>query len=156
MIDGVPYAMSPLPTSKHQRITGKLYTQFDVKLNACNHCEVSLPVDWKISDTLVVQPDLFIACFDFRDVKFISQAPIITVEILSPSTREKDLYVKRSIYFRQGVKYYVIIDPESDTYQVLQLGKEDYSPAKTGREGAFTFQLGNDCAIEIDFGKIWE
>ncbi len=65
LIEGVPYAMSPLPTSKHQRLAGKLYSQLDGKLQQCKHCEVSLPVDWKIGEATVVQPDLFVACFDF-------------------------------------------------------------------------------------------
>ncbi len=155
LIDGVPNAMSPQPTGKHQRIAGKLLIQFDEKLKQCSRCEVSLPVDWKISETLVIQPDLFVACFDFRNVKFISQTPVIVVEARAPSTREKDLHVKRNIYFKQGVKYYVIIDPENDSYKILQLAGTDYSEAQTGYDGTFTFSLDNDCQVKIDFAKIW-
>lgn len=156
LIDGVPYAMSPLPTGKHQWITKKLCALFDEQLSNCKTCNTSLPMDWKISDTLIVQPDLFVACFDFRNVKFISQTPAIVVEILSPSTREKDIFVKRSIYFRQGVKYYILVDPDNDTYKILQLAGGDYSEAQAGHDGAFTFSLGDDCKVKIDFARIWE
>jgi len=156
LIEGIPYAMSPLPSSKHQRLAGKLYSQIDAKLQRCQHCEVSLPVDWKISETTVIQPDLFVACFDFKNVKYISQPPVLVVEILSPSTRDKDLIVKRAIYCSQGVKYYVLVDPDNDTCQVLQLAGKDYQEAKTGHKVSFAFQFADDCSVEVDFGKIWE
>lgn len=58
-------------------------------------------MDWKLNESTVVQPDLFVACFDFKNVKYISQPPVLVVEILSPSTRDKDLFVKRAIYCSQ-------------------------------------------------------
>lgn len=156
LIEGVPYAMSPLPTSKHQRLSGELYVLLREQLQKCKTCEVSLPVDWKIDEATVVQPDLFVAYFDFKNVKYISKPPVVVVEILSPSTRDKDLFVKRPIYCSQGVKYYVIVDPDNDTYKVLQLAERDYKEAKTNHTGTFKFQLADDCAIEVDFAKIWE
>jgi len=57
---------------------------------------------------------------------------------------------------RKGVKYYVIVDPDNDTYKVLQLAGKDYSEKQTGHDGSFTFQLADDCVVKIDFGKIWE
>ena len=111
LIRGVPYAMTPAPTGKHQWISGKLFTQLDEELEDCEICHVSMPMDWKIDEHIVLQPDLFVACIEFKNQKYIDRAPMMVVEVLSPSTREKDLHLKFSIYESQGVKYYVIIDP---------------------------------------------
>lgn len=96
LIDGVPYAMSPLPSGKHQWITKKLCALLDEGLVHCGQCHASLPMDWRINETTIVQPDLFAACFDFKNMKFITKPPVLVVEILSPSTRDKDLFVKRA------------------------------------------------------------
>ncbi|MCF8464739.1 MAG: Uma2 family endonuclease [Flavobacteriales bacterium] len=154
LIDGIPHAMSPAPTAKHQRISGRLHTQFENELSSCSKCEVSLPVDWKISDNTVVQPDLFVACFPFLDKKFIDMAPSLVIEVLSPSTRTKDLTVKRDLYLDQGVKYYVIMDPEAEEYLVLELEGKNYSEVAKGRDGIFEFQF-DDCKANVDFSSVW-
>ena len=71
LIDGVPYAMSPLPTVRHQRISMKLAALLDRELGSCQHCHASLPIDWKITEDTVVQPDVLVACFPIIDSKFI-------------------------------------------------------------------------------------
>lgn len=156
LIGGVPYAMSPLPTGKHQKICRKLLVQLEDKLQECAHCNPSLPMDWKIDEHTILEPDLFVACFDFDSKKFISQPPVIVVEVLSPSTRDKDLSVKYDIYKEQGVKYYVILDPDNDTYTIHQLSGKDYKIALNGHDGTFTFEIEDDCHAEINFGKLWE
>ena len=156
LIDGIPHAMSPLPTVKHQRISMKLATQLDKELDGCSHCEVSLPVDWKIGSFTVLQPDVFVACFPFTDKKFIEQPPALVVEVLSPSNRGKDLHLKRGIYEDQGVKYYVIIDPETDDYTILELVEGKYVEVAKGHDGTFTFSLDHGCKATVDFSKIWD
>ncbi|MCF8461579.1 MAG: Uma2 family endonuclease [Flavobacteriales bacterium] len=154
LIDGIPHAMSPAPTPKHQRIGGKLFTQLDNALSSCSNCEVSLPVDWKINYNTVIQPDLLVACFPFLDKKFLDSSPALVIEILSPSTRTKDLTVKRDIYLDQGVKYYIIMDPVKDEYLVLELVDETYSEVAKGHDGTFSFQF-DDCKAEVDFSRVW-
>jgi len=155
LIDGMPHAMSPLPSGKHQRICLNLASRFQSELEGCGHCNVSLPMDWKVSESTVLQPDLFIGCFPFLDRKFIDRAPALVVEVLSPSTRAKDLTVKRSIYLDQEVMYYLIIDPEKEEYTVLQLSDGDYVEVAKGRSGSYTFNLEHDCSANIDFSGIW-
>lgn len=155
LIDGVPYAMSPLPTVRHQRISMKLAALLDRELGSCQHCHASLPIDWKIAEDTVVQPDVLVACFPIIDSKFIERAPTLVVEVLSPSTRSKDLTIKRGIYLDQRVKYYVIIDPDTEQYTVLQLQGDDYAEVAQGRDGHFTFAFDTDCQASIDFALIW-
>lgn len=154
LIDGVPYAMSPAPSGMHQWACGKLFNQFDRELSGCKNCFVSLPMDWKISDTTVLQPDLFVACFDFKNKKFISRKPELIVEALSPSNRNKDIVVKFRIYEEQGVKYYVVVDVEKHSFVVYELSGREYKTVKKGSKGEFVFDLGK-CKVRIDFSGIW-
>jgi Uma2 family endonuclease len=155
LIDGMPHAMSPLPSGKHRWICLELAGQLRDALKGCDKCKVSLPLDWKVSDSTVVQPDLLVACFPFIDSSFIEDAPVVVVEVLSPSTRQKDLTVKRSIYLDQQVMYYLIIDPEKEQFTVLQLADGDYVEVAKGHSGSYTFDLANDCSATVDFSGIW-
>lgn len=154
LIDGIPHAMSPQPSGKHQRISGRLYSQLESQLSECELCEASLPMDWKVSEHTVLQPDLFVACYPFIDKQFIDQPPVLVVEVLSPSTRTKDLTIKRAIYHDQQVKYYVIIDSETETCTVLKFSDEAYEEVIEAHEGTYRFDL-NGCEVEVDFSKIW-
>jgi len=154
LINGIPYAMSPMPSGKHQWLTYQLVKQFDMELDGCKKRNVSLPMDWKIGEHTVLQPDLFVACFEFKNKKYISQPPVLVVEVLSPSNRKKDMEVKSKIYSEQGVKYYLEIEPEDNSYKVFVLTGREYKLVKNEKKGNFLFEL-DTCKATIDFDKLW-
>jgi Uma2 family endonuclease len=131
LIDGVPYNMAPAPSVAHQRILGSLHFQL-FSFFKDKTCQVFLaPFDVRLaeadeSDELVetvVQPDLVIIC-DKRmlDRAGCRGAPDLVIEILSPSTVQKDLKVKFDRYERAGVREYWIVDPDGKTVQKFTLG----------------------------------
>jgi Uma2 family endonuclease len=66
LIDGVPYAMSPAPTRKHQDISGALFNQLYNFLRN-KSCKVySAPFDVRLNadedDDTVCQPDIVVVC----------------------------------------------------------------------------------------------
>ncbi len=80
------------------------------------------PCDVVLSDTGVVQPDIFFVAADRLSIigeKFVSGAPDLVIEILSPSTAERDRTLKMKIYARFGVREVWIADPEAKTIAVL-------------------------------------
>lgn len=54
LIHGVPYAMSPGPSIRHQRLNTRITMLLNELLGDCEKCEALIPVDWKVSDTTVV------------------------------------------------------------------------------------------------------
>ena len=111
LIDGMPYAMAPLPIPKHQRVSLLLSIRLESALEKCEKCTVYPPLDWKISEDTVVQPDILVVC-EKIEKKFLDFPPVLVVEVLSPATASKDRGEKMELYQQQMVKYYVIADPQ--------------------------------------------
>ena len=152
LIDGIPYAMSPMASPRHQKIASKLSVIFDAALDTKNcSCQVYQPIDLKISETTVLNPDLLIVCKPIEK-QFLDFPPELVVEVLSPFTRLKDKNTKFDIYEAFGIKYYIMVDPESNSIEVYQLNAVGVYQLQ---EKPYSFSLAEDCAIQPDFGRIW-
>ncbi len=155
ILEGIPYAMTPAPGLKHQWICAKITSQLDALLEKCHKCEVLLPVDWQIAEDTVVQPDVLVVCGENIDGMKLEKTPVLVFEVLSPSTSRKDRGIKYQLYENAGVKYYCIMDPETDSAEVYVLQKEKYQEANEFDEGRIFFDLG-PCQIQFDFKKIFK
>lgn len=155
LIDGIPYAMNPLPVPKHQSVGVNLLTEFRLTLKNCNNnCKVYPPIDYKVKDDTILQPDMLVICGDIHK-KFLDFLPSLVAEILSPSTALKDRHTKFEIYQLQGIPYFLIINCDAEFAEIYQLQNGRYELADSGREASFTFQFG-DCSVPIRFAEIWE
>ena len=116
LIDGVFYDMAS-PTTIHQSIAGFLYTNFlDYVMKNKGPCYPFIaPVDVQLDcdDKTVIQPDVLIVCdrSKYRNGRVFG-APDLVVEVLSPSSKKKDMQIKLSKYYDAGVREYWIVDPE--------------------------------------------
>lgn len=155
LIDGIPYAMWPLPSIRHQQIAANLLVRLTEALKNCNQCTATLPIDWKVAYNTVIQPDVLVVCNPLSDGNFIDEVPTLVVEVLSPSTRDRDLLVKPYIYEEQKVKYCVIVDPNELSISGWQHNGTSYTKVLVTKEGHFTFEFDNECSAQIDLGKIW-
>lgn len=157
LIDGMPYAMSPAPAMIHQKISLNLLTIFKESLKRnCAQCTVYMPVDWKINEKTVVQPDLLVLCREIsKDKIFLDFAPSLVVEILSPSTAYKDRHEKFELYEQEGVKYYLIVDPQFNKIEVYQLIEGKYQPIAI-TPPQFSFSLEEGCYLPVDFTGAWD
>ena len=68
--------------------------------------------------------------------EFLSVAPNLVVEILSPSTAKRDLTEKKSIYERNGVNEYWIVDPRRKSVTVFHLIQQAYDGGALFKSGA--------------------
>lgn len=115
LIDGVIYDMGA-PYTTHQEIAFEVARQLANQIRAKGgKCKVFIsPIDVQLDcdDKTMVQPDVLILCdLDKQKKRVIYGAPDFVLEVLSPSTRKKDLTIKHRKYLNAGVREYWIIDP---------------------------------------------
>jgi Uma2 family endonuclease len=116
--------------------------------SACSRCELFYELDWIVDDLSVVRPDLLISCGD-KVTEYMERAPVLIVEILSDSSRAKDRTAKFDLYQQQGVKYYLMADPDEKSLEVYQLSGNKYQRLADSQQ--YEFQLSESCAIEVNF-----
>ncbi len=156
LIQGIPYAMTPAPKIRHQRLSTKITQYLGELLKDCNECEALLPVDWQISEDTVVQPDVLVVCPDSRNIgdEKLEITPVLIFEVLSSSTSQKDKVVKYQLYENAGVTYYCLVDPVSISASVYVLENEKYRFAGDYKQGQTIFNLG-PCRIQFNFSEIF-
>ncbi len=155
LISGTAYAMSPMASPKHQRISSRIDWQLNNLLKDCQKCKAYLPVDWKIKEDTVVQPDNLVLCYEIDDKPYITKAPTLIFEILSKSTALKDINLKYELYEKEGVNYYVIVNPNDESAKVYKLNNYRYVKVADVSDEKIKLNL-NNCNLEFDFGLIWE
>lgn len=139
LIDGELH-MVPAPRPYHQIVAGRIEYALRGFARERHLGEViDAPCDVYFTEHDVVQPDiLFIAAVRMGIIKekFVQGAPDLVVEILSPSTSEKDRRIKRRLYALHGVQEYWLVDPEARTVEVLvrQEGNLELRRTYTGQE----------------------
>jgi prevent-host-death family protein len=120
LINGEVYLLAS-PGFRHQvvvnEISGHFYNYFKDK--PCR--SLTAPLDVRLfgfatrfeEDPNVVQPDVMVICDEEKiseDNKY-EGVPTLVVEVLSPSTKGKDMAIKLHLYMRSGVLEYWIADP---------------------------------------------
>jgi len=150
--EGIPIAMTPSPFGKHQRLVARCSHVFIEALDraSCQDCEVFAELDWIISDNTVVRPDLMILCGDIPEA-FATSVPKLVVEILSKSTRSRDLTSKFELYEYHGVAFYLVLDPDTQETQMWELIEGNYQSRL--HEG--TLQLTQDCSIQFTSDNLY-
>ena len=122
LLDG-DLVVTPAPGTAHQRASRKLTMLLGQSINLTAAGEIfAAPFDVVLSDTDVVQPDLLFVSKERAHIitdENVQGAPDLVVEILSPSTAERDLTFKRSLYARHGVKEFWLVDTDAKTVTVL-------------------------------------
>ncbi len=146
------------PAVIHQKILGELFILFRECMDAHEgECEVYLsPCDVRLDmdNRTMVQPDLLVICKDYDlGAKCFDGAPDLVLEILSPSTRSKDMLLKLYKYQNAGVKEYWIIDPEHDTVLVYDFREDNYYPEKYDFDSVIPIHI-SDGTCSIDFSRV--
>lgn len=158
LIDGVIYDMAA-PVDVHQIISGLLHAKFLAYIQGeKGECvPVMSPIDVQLDEDekTMVQPDVIIICDrnKFKNGRIFG-APELVVEVLSPSTRKKDMKIKLKKYINAGVKEYWIVDPKDKrviTY--LDKGEDNINIAVYSFDDKIPVTLlGDDCVV--DFAEI--
>ncbi len=130
--DGLQYELAdglllvtPSPRPLHQRMSSRLSV---LLAQACpDHLEVfAAPLDFQPSRVTSLQPDLLVVRREDVGEERLTGTPLLVVEILSPSTRAKDLVLKRALYAEAGIPSYWVLDPTEPSITALELVGADY------------------------------
>lgn len=105
--------MSASPVPRHQIAVTRLVVQLH---QACpSDLLVSqAPFDVVLGEFTVVEPDVLVIDPAGLDDRAMNGAPALAVEVLSPSTRRRDLVQKKRLYEQAGVRAYWVIDVERE------------------------------------------
>ena len=120
------------PSTFHQNISGNLHVKLRDYLKG-KDCKVFYaPFDvhfykQEIDTPDVMQPDLLVACDlegNINDKGKYMGTPTLCVEIISASTRSKDMVDKLNTFMTSGVKEFWLVDPK--TLSVIVYAFKDY------------------------------
>jgi Uma2 family endonuclease len=151
LLDGVALAMTPSPFGRHaerlSRLAAILWNAIDA--SGCR-ATVLAELDWVVTNDTVVRPDLVVVCGPAPE-GHVEQPPAFVAEILSAATRTRDLTVKRDLYEANGVRWYLISDPDEGRSSLLRLDPSGrYESLSAG--GRQEVDLCPVCTLSIDFG----
>jgi Uma2 family endonuclease len=138
LIDG-ELLMTPSPRPTHQRIVANILFAMESFLRA--HPSVGTlhlsPLDVHLPSGDIVEPDLIYVSKARTHIvqDWIRGAPDLLIEVVSPVHPERDLFVKRNLYARNGVLEYWIVQPDDKAVEVLRLSDAVYQPAGWFRSG---------------------
>ncbi len=157
IIDGIAYDMSPAPSFRHQSILANLSMIVGTILKG-KPCQYGFaPTDIVLSETDVVQPDLFIVCDRSKITeKNIQGAPDVVFEIISPHTSKKDRWDKRALYEKFGVREYVIVHPEAKYAERFLLGEDGAFDRGEALDAKDTLTLKAVAGLEIPLFEVFE
>ncbi len=124
LVDGA-LIVTPSPLFTHQRAVVRIYSALHEQAPADVEVFVA-PLDVRIGDNTVLQPDVLVARAGQLSRRGVQEAPLLAVEVLSPSTRHIDLGLKRSRYEAAGCVSYWVIDPDEPSLHAWELGPDGY------------------------------
>ena len=145
------------PNIGHQRILGRLYLIFHDYFKG-RDCEVFFaPFDVhfnkkNFNEPDVMQPDMLVAC-DIEDTitekgRYMG-TPTLVIEILSDSTRTKDMIDKLNTYMLSGVREYWLVDPKQETITVYSFTNNEIDRYKTYEKGSVAQSM---CFTDLNTG----
>lgn len=131
------------PSAFHQIIAGNLHVLLRAYLKG-KSCKVFFaPFDVhfykkSIKEPDVMQPDLFIACDHEETINEKDRymgTPTLVIEILSPSTRSRDMVDKLNTFMLSGVKEFWVVDPRKQSvlvYTFIEHQIDEFNNYKLG------------------------
>jgi Uma2 family endonuclease len=131
ILDGA-HVVTAAPTRWHQRLIGRLHVEIQNFLDETDLGELYLsPFDVLLSEHDIVEPDLLFYRSERLGLlsdRYAQGAPDLVIEILSPSSRRRDLGTKRARYELLGVGEYWAFDTDAKTTLVFRRDGDHFLP----------------------------
>ena len=154
LIDGQIYFMAP-PSRRHQEISsqlhGKIWNYISSKNGSCKVYSAPFAVFLNEDDRNYVEPDISVICDPNKLTdRGCKGSPDWIIEIVSPSSRRMDYFIKLFKYRSSGVREYWIVDPDKKqiiAYDFINDDMTSYTFADSVKVGIYE-------DLVIDFAEI--
>lgn len=158
LIDGVIYDTNT-PTTGHQgiglEIRDKLSSYIKKNKGKCFALAAPASVQLDCDNKTMVVPDVFVVCDRNKFIKgIVYGAPDFIIEVLSPSTRKKDITIKLRKYRNAGVREYWIVDPNNKQVCVYEFEKTKHTVIYTFEDKVPVGIFNGECVV--DFKEVYE
>ncbi len=127
LLDGELF-VTPAPSEVHEDVLARLTRILDPYVARYGLGRLYRPRAVVRTEGSELEPDLFVRAIrkhppirDWDD----APVPLLVIEVLSPTTRRRDLVMKRDFYRRIGVAEYWIVDPEREQIHIARPRTED-------------------------------
>lgn len=147
LLDGA-ILMTPAPGPRHQVLVTRVWRALADA--APGDAEVFVaPLDVTLPTGDVLQPDVVVAHRSTVSERDVTGVPLLVVEVLSPSTRRRDLGDKLTAYRDAGCPAYWIVDPDGPSLRVLRLRDGEYVDVPTPATGS-VWSVRFPFSVEVD------
>jgi len=150
--------VSPAPRLVHQQVVGELHLELGLWLRGAGKgigVALMAPSDVILDAYTLVQPDLFVLPPVSRAVLFDTEpapAPLLVVEVLSPSTARNDRLKKRPRFQRAGIECW-LVDVES---HLVERWTPDADRPEICTESVTWEPIGVPAPFRLALASIWE
>lgn len=155
IVDG-EHVVTPAPETYHQHVFGGIFSQLFPQIQTRGLGSVfAAPTDVELSEVDVVQPDAVIVLEAHRQIVTptkIKGVPDLVIEILSPSTQERDRGLKLELYRKAGIPEYWIVDPGEHCVEQWVLERGGY--VLRAKESPEISPLRPE-GVRVDLTQVW-
>jgi len=155
ILDGEIF-MNPAPAPRHQYTSKRLQRVLEDYFEGARGCLVfNAPIDVILAPDDVVQPDLVVVPRGPQvSARGVEGAPLVLVEILSPSRPEYDRTTKARRYAARGVLHFWIVDPDARTIECYRLEGTAYRLDASGHDQETVTAQGFD-GLNLALSGCW-
>ena len=142
------------PVVRHQEVLLRLARLLVDFADASQGRAIIAPMDVRLADHSVVQPDLIYVTLQRASVlhERIHGAPDLLVEVLSPTTARRDLGEKLRLYAESDIREYWIVDPVGGTFEFLV---NDGGAFRVRLAESEVYRSESVPGLEIDLEAFW-
>lgn len=148
--------VTPAPSTGHQHASKRLQRQVEEYFEKRALGEVfNAPIDVILGPHDVVQPDLVVVGRREQvSERGIEGAPLLVIEILSPSTREHDQSRKAARYACCGIPHFWLVDPDARRIECYRLKDDRYALVTSG-EGSASVSHPDWPGLNVTLSPLW-
>jgi len=147
--------VSPPPRPLHQRVSRRLQRQLEDYFHPRGSEVFDAPIALILTRHDVVEPDLLIV----DDPRLVSDrgiegAPLLVVEVLSPSSHGRDRGVKARRYAELGVRHYWLVDPDARRLECLRLDSGGFELVLAAQGDAVVIHP-DFAGLVLELARLW-